>query len=146
MLKNEIGDVSPGWIQCQDETDAETMELVQIAFVLIEKNLKAVLKPLNLKLKWTAATLIISSEHTLTQKLVPCPNAVFLTSGGSFSQRCLTMAPFTLSHLLSIFIMSHRASEFLRKADFEFIYQSQLLKLSCSKWEGVELTAPSLRC
>lgn len=63
MLKNEIGDVSPGWIQCQDETDAETMELVQIAFVLIEKNLKAVLKPLNLKLKWTAATLSVLNIH-----------------------------------------------------------------------------------
>lgn len=32
MLKNEIRDVSPSWIQCQGETDAETMELVQIAF------------------------------------------------------------------------------------------------------------------
>lgn len=46
MLKNEIRDVSPSWIQCQGETDdAETMELVQIAFVLIEKNFKAVLNP-----------------------------------------------------------------------------------------------------
>lgn len=42
------------------------LELVQIAFVLIEKNFKAVLKPLNLNLKWTAATFIISSERTLT--------------------------------------------------------------------------------
>lgn len=50
MLKNEIRDVSPIWIQCQGETDAQTMELVQIAFVLTEKNFKAVLKPLNLKL------------------------------------------------------------------------------------------------
>lgn len=85
MLKNEIRDVSPIWIQCQGETDAQTMELVQIAFVLTEKNFKAVLKPLNLKLKWVATTFIISSEHTLTQKLTPCPNAIFLTSGGSFS-------------------------------------------------------------
>lgn len=76
MLKNEIRDVSAIWIQCQGETDAQTMELVQIAFVLTEKNFKAVLKPLNLKL---------NNFHYLTQKLTPCPNAIFLTSGGSFS-------------------------------------------------------------
>lgn len=37
MLKNEIRDLSLNCDQCQSETDAETMELVQIAFVLIEK-------------------------------------------------------------------------------------------------------------
>lgn len=46
MLKNEIRDVSPIWIQCQGETDAQTMELVQIAFVLTEKKLQSCFKAL----------------------------------------------------------------------------------------------------
>lgn len=55
MLKNKIRDVSSSWVQHYCENDAETrelnQELVQIGSVLTEANLKAILKPLNFKLK-----------------------------------------------------------------------------------------------
>lgn len=55
MLKNKTRDVTSSWVQHHRESDAETrelnQELVQIGSVLTEANLKAILKPLNLKLK-----------------------------------------------------------------------------------------------
>lgn len=123
MLKNEIRDVSPSWIPCQGETDAETMQLVQIAFVLIEK-LQSCFEALEPESKvnsnfdyqfWTYTDL----------KLNALPKCYLLNIWWQFQSYHGTF----YSLMSAKYVHYFRAWEFLRKAGFEFISHNYLSRV-----------------